>query len=67
MNNRNIDVHCHFFNAAFGFNELLEAGWRLLHGDYPYKSDELLKAKALPVTTRKRFSGISNNPHQIFH
>ena len=53
MNNRNIDVHCHFFNAAFAFNELLEAGWRLLHGDYPYKSNELLKAKALAVTTRK--------------
>ncbi len=41
MSNDVIDVHCHFFNAAFAFEELLEIGWRWLHGDYPYKSDEL--------------------------
>lgn len=45
MNKGNIDVHCHFFNFAFAFEELLEIGWRWLHGNYPYKSDELIKPK----------------------
>ncbi len=46
MQNRNIDVHCHFFNISFAFAEVLEIGWRWIHGNYPYKSDErgLLKA-----------------------
>ena len=40
MQNRAIDVHCHFFNLSFAFAEVLEIGWRWIHGDYPYKSDE---------------------------
>ena len=40
MRNRTIDVHCHFFNISFAFAEMLEIGWRWIHSDYPYTSDE---------------------------
>jgi len=49
MNQGNIDIHCHFFNFAFAFDELLEIGWRWLQGNYPYKSDEkLFEPKGIP-------------------
>ncbi len=41
----NVDVHCHFFNVGFAFEELLDIGWRWLHGNYPYKSEELMMPK----------------------
>jgi len=44
MKKGNIDVHCHFFNGRFAFEELLEIGWRWLHDEYPYKSDELRRS-----------------------
>ncbi len=49
MTKGNIDVHCHFFNGAFAFDELLEIGWRWLHDNYPYKDDELIGLKALSI------------------
>ena len=45
MQNRAIDVHCHFFNLSFAFAEVLEIGWRWIQGDYPYKSDK----RGLPI------------------
>ena len=58
MQNGNIDVHCHFFNISFAFAEVLEIGWRWIHGNYPYKSDEqvrliALKLKIIPPELRK--------------
>ena len=49
MQNKNIDIHCHFFNISFVFAEVLEIGWRWIHGNYPYKRDErvLLKASGI--------------------
>jgi predicted TIM-barrel fold metal-dependent hydrolase len=41
MSHGPIDVHCHYFNGKYAFRELLEIGWRWLHGNYPYSSDEL--------------------------
>ncbi len=41
MTNNPIDVHCHFFNVKYAFRELLEIGWRLAKGNYPYQRDEM--------------------------
>ncbi len=49
MQNRNIDVHCHFFNISFAFAEVLEIGWRWIHGDYPYTSEERRGLKAIGI------------------
>lgn len=57
MNQGTIDVHCHFFNVSFAFEELLEIGWRWLRGNYPYKSDELVRVKGI-VTLPREVQGI---------
>jgi predicted TIM-barrel fold metal-dependent hydrolase len=49
MQNGNIDIHCHFFNISFAFAEVLEIGWRWIHGNYPYKSDEQVRLRALKI------------------
>ncbi len=41
MKNGNIDVHCHLFNGKFAFEELLEIGWRWMHGEYPYADGQM--------------------------
>jgi predicted TIM-barrel fold metal-dependent hydrolase len=53
MQNRNIDVHCHFFNISFAFAEVLEIGWRWIHGNYPYKSNERGVLKAIGIIPPK--------------
>lgn len=53
----NIDAHCHLFNVEYALRELLDIGWRWIHGNYPYKSRErdakMLVEKKFPEELRE--------------
>jgi len=77
MQKGSVDAHCHFFNGAFAFDELLEIGWRWLHDHYPYKQDEQLRLKALNIIppeleklinyVASLFAAIIRNPEENYN
>lgn len=37
------DIHCHYFNGAYAFKELVAIGWNAMWGNYPHRSTRVTR------------------------